>query len=213
MPIVLPTSPLIGPNAALILTLAALAVGLLVCFAGYRLFRLILALYGAALGALVGIAIASQYAAGTDFVLILAGTVGGLAGAVLLSSLYYVGVFIVGAIAGLVLANMVGISAEFGELGRAVSAVLVGAAALFLQRLVISVSTALSGAWSAVGGAVALLGLGPPGLLTPFAALPDDPWRSLPSDLALYVWLGLSVVGVVVQLSTPERREKRKPHR
>ena len=207
MAFALPSWPLIGPNAASLLALAAIAFGLLSCFAGYRLFKVILALYGAALGALVGIAVAGELAAERDFVVLLAGIGGGLVGAFLLSTFYYVGVFVIGAVGGLILADMTGISAELGEIGRAISGVVVGVAALALQRLVITVATALSGAWSVVGGAVALLGLGPPAILSPFSPLPDDPWRSLPSDLALYVWLGLSIAGVVVQLAAPNRRE------
>ena len=57
MPLEFPDWPLVGPNASSAVALLAIAVGLVTCFAGYRLFRVILALYGAALGAIIGVAV------------------------------------------------------------------------------------------------------------------------------------------------------------
>ena len=70
----------------------------------------------------------------------------------------------------------------------------------------------MSGAWSAVGGAVALFGLGPSALLDPFTPPPSALWRQLPEDLAVLVWVVLSALGIVVQWSRgePERPPRRR---
>ena len=83
--------------AALVLALG----GLLACFAGYRLFRLVLGIYGFMLGAFVT---TSMMGAANIWALALAAVVGGLVGAVLMIAAYFIGVGLVGAgLAALVL--------------------------------------------------------------------------------------------------------------
>jgi hypothetical protein len=68
--------------------------GLLACFAGYRLFRLVLGLYGFIFGAAITTSI---WGAANPFSLVVAAVVGGLLGAVLMIAAYFVGVGLVGA--------------------------------------------------------------------------------------------------------------------
>src|SRR5436190_20784441 len=68
--------------------------GLLSCFAGYRLFRVVLGLYGFILGA--GLT-TSMMGASNTFALVVAALAGGLLGAVLMVAAYFVGVGLVGA--------------------------------------------------------------------------------------------------------------------
>jgi hypothetical protein len=114
--------------------------GLLSCFAGYRIFRVVLGIYGFILGALL-----ASSAIGTDqgFWMIVAAFVGGLIGALILILAYFAGVALLGAGIGAFLANVI-----WASLGRephvfivilfAVSGALL---ALALQRYVIIGST------------------------------------------------------------------------
>ncbi len=85
--------------AAVILLLG----GLLACLAGYRVFRIVLGIYGFILGALVASA-----AMGTDHTLwmVLAAIAGGLIGALILIAAYFVGVALIGAGIGALVANV-----------------------------------------------------------------------------------------------------------
>ena len=86
--------------AALLLVVS----GLVSCFAGYRVFRVVLGIYGFILGALM----ASSFM-GTDQTLsmIVAALAGGLVGAAILVLAYFVGVALIGAGAGALLANAI----------------------------------------------------------------------------------------------------------
>src|SRR4249919_3494863 len=79
--------------------------GLLSCFAGYRVFRIVLGIYGFIIGALL----ASSFM-GTDQALymVIAAIVGGLAGATILILAYFVGVALIGAGVGALAANVIG---------------------------------------------------------------------------------------------------------
>ena len=81
-----------------------LAGGLLSCFAGYRIFRIVLGIYGFILGALLASSLM-----GTDQTLwmIVAAIVGGLVGAAMLILAYFVGVALIGAGVGALVANAI----------------------------------------------------------------------------------------------------------
>jgi Domain of unknown function (DUF4203) len=184
--------------------------GLLSCFAGYRIFRIVLGIYGFILGALL-----ASSAMGTDQTLwmIVAAVVGGLIGALILIAAYFVGVALIGAGIGALVANVVAAS-----LGREphifvlILLAVVGAlAALALQRYVIIVSTAFGGAWTAIVGALALKG----DRVASQAAAHNDVWLAYPLNPApgqrwvILVWLALGAAGLIAQLSTPEKRKKK----
>ncbi len=198
----------IGGEASFLVALAAIAFGLLNCFFGYRLFKFMLGLYGLLLGALVGFIVASNVTGGQTLWLVLGAVAGGFVGAALMVLLYFVGVFIVGALAGVVLANAIGaaVGVDMPLLVVIVVAVVVGVVALVLQRVVLILATAFSGAWAAVAGSAALLAgeslsldlLGRPGT-----------WEG--ADLSLLVflaaWVGLGIAGAVVQFLTTRPKE------
>ena len=73
------------------------------CFAGYRLFRVVLSIYGFILGALLATSIAGAGSTGT---LLIWALVGGLAGAAILNLAYFLGVVLVGASIGALLATV-----------------------------------------------------------------------------------------------------------
>src|SRR3990170_9092868 len=78
--------------------------GLLACFAGYRLFRVVLAIYGFILGALL----ASSFM-GTEqtMAMIVAWIAGGVIGALILLVAYFAGVALLGAGIGAAAAHMI----------------------------------------------------------------------------------------------------------
>src|SRR6476659_6250320 len=146
-----------------------LAGGLIACFAGYRVFRIVLGIYGFILGALF-----ASSAMGTEHTLwmVLAALVGGIVGALILIAAYFVGVALLGAGVGALAASLI-----WASLGKEPSALIVilfsiaGAlAALALQRYVIIGATAFGGAWTMIVGGLALSGA-----QQCLAGLPDEP--------------------------------------
>jgi hypothetical protein len=191
--------------AALILLLG----GLISCFAGYRVFRFVLGFFGFVLGALLASSVM-----GTEETLWMIGAAiaGGIVGSLILIAAYFVGVALIGAGVGALLVNLI-----WASLGREPHIVIVilfaiaGAlAALALQRYVIIVSTAFGGAWTAIVGALALLG----DRLAVAAAARNDVWLAYPMNPApgqrwvIVAWLVIGLAGVIVQLSVTAKGKK-----
>jgi hypothetical protein len=157
--------------AAIVLVLG----GLLSCFAGYRVFRVVLGIYGFILGALL----ASSFM-GTDqrVWMVLAAIGGGIVGALVLIGAYFVGVALVGGALGALAANLIWAAAGrephvFIVILFSISGAL---AALALQRYVIIISTAFGGAWTALVGSLALMG----DRTAVSAAVRHDVWLAYP---------------------------------
>ena len=191
--------------AAIILVLG----GLLSCFAGYRVFRVVLGFFGFVLGALL-----TSSVMGTDQTvwMIVAAVVGGIVGALILVAAYFVGVALIGAGVGALVVNLI-----WASLGREPHIVIVilfaiaGAlAALALQRYVIITATAFGGAWTTIVGALALLG----DKLAVEAAARNNVWLAYPMNPApgqrwvIVAWLVLGLVGVGVQLGITAKGKK-----
>lgn len=193
--------------AAIVLLLG----GLLSCFAGYRVFRIVLGIYGFIIGALL----ASSFM-GTDQTLwmVLAAIGGGIAGALILIAAYFVGVALIGAGIGALAANLTwaAFDSEPNVFVVILFAVAGALGALALQRYVIIVSTAFGGAWTALVGAFALMG----DRLAVEAASRNDVWLAYPLSPApgqrwvLLAWIVLGIAGVVVQLTITARDKKMK---
>jgi uncharacterized protein DUF4203 len=190
--------------AALILLVG----GLCSCFAGYRIFRWVLAFFGFVFGALfVGAAMGSDQ----TLWMIAAWLVGGLIGAVILFAAYFVGVALIGAGigAGLAMVLWAAVNREPGIWPVIILAVLGAIGALAVQRHVIIVATAFAGAQTAVVGAAELVGgrnLAAAGRqmvhVYPLDPLPNTRW-----DLIAFIVLGL--VGLVIQLRTTAKRKSK----
>ena len=78
--------------------------GFLACFLGYRLFKVVLALFGFIIGAL---AASSVFGATDTTPMVIAALVGGIAGAAVLLAAYFVGVALVGAGMGALVVNLI----------------------------------------------------------------------------------------------------------
>ena len=183
--------------------------GLLACFAGYRIFRVVLGIYGFILGALLATSIV-----GTEHTMwtIVAVIGGGLAGALLLIAAYFVGVALIGAGLGAMTANLVwaGIGGEPHVLVVMVLAILGALAALALQRYVIVVATAFGGAQTIVVGVAALMGnraAAEAAVRTVYSVYPLNPMPGTTVDLVAALVLG--VAGALVQLFVTAKETKK----
>ncbi len=186
-----------------------LAGGLLACFAGYRLFKVVLGVYGFILGALVA---SSAMGADRGAWMIVAAIAGGALGALVLILAYFVGVALVGAAAGALLLHV--LMASFGRDPHvlvAIAAAVAGAAiAMVLQRYVIILTTSFGGAWTVIVGGLALAGNG----TAVRAAERGDVWIAYPLNPApgqrwvIAVWLVLGLAGVVTQLRVTAKGKK-----
>ena len=191
------------------------AVGLLACFAGYRLLRAVLTIYGFVLGALFA---SSLVAPSNVPAMLIALAVGGIAGALVLFAGYFAGVMLVGAALGALVLHGVWLQArgtEPGALLIILFAAIGAAAALYAQRLVVILATAFGGAQTAVAGVLAVLARQAGGKQVPGA---DDVWighlapTTSVRQWPFLAWVALGLVGTLVQLSSgrsPARRRRR----
>ncbi len=190
--------------AAVILLLG----GLLSCFAGYRVFRIVLGIYGFILGALL-----ASSAMGTDqtFLMVIAAIAGGVVGALILIAAYFVGVALIGAGLGALAANLIwaGFGREPGIMPVIVLSIVGALGALALQRYVIILATAFGGAQTAVVGAAALMGSGAAAdaaARSVYRVYPLDPLPATKWDLV--GWFVLGMAGVIVQLTLTAKDKK-----
>lgn len=174
--------------------------GIIAAFFGRRLFRIVLAIVGFICGALLA---SSVVGSGDTGPMVAAAIVGGLFGAGVLIMAYFVGVALIGAGLGAVLANF---AFQFSDRDPhflvIVFASMIGAvAAIYLQRYVIIIGTSFVGAWMLLVGAFALGGnrqalaaaAGDVWVAYPLNSAPEHPWLPI-------AWIGLSLVGVAVQM-------------
>ena len=175
--------------------------GLLACFAGYRIFRIVLGIYGFILGALL----ASNIVGGEQSSAMMIGAAigGGVVGALLLIAAYFVGVALIGAGLGAGAANLLwaGMGREPHIVVVIVLAIIGALAALRLQRYVIIVTTAFGGAQTVVVGAAALLGNRAAAATAARAIYTVYPLNPLPdTTLDAIAAVVLGIAGVLVQL-------------
>ena len=185
--------------------------GLLACFAGYRIFRTVLGIYGFILGALLASNIVGGEQSGT--MMLAAAIGGGLVGALLLIAAYFVGVALIGAGLGAGAANLLwaGLGREPHILVVIVLAIAGALLALRLQRYVIVVTTAFGGAQTVVVGAAALLGNRAAAATAVRAIYTVYPLNPMP-DTALdgIAALVLGIAGMLVQLMVTATNKRNK---
>ena len=183
--------------AAIVLLLG----GIVACFFGYRLFRIVLAIFGFILGAL---AASSIFGVSDTGPMIIAALVGGLVGAGILIAAYFVGVALIGAGLGATAANLFFATSDRDPhfLVVVFFSIAGAAAAMYLQRYFIIVGTGFGGAWTMIVGAMAALG----DQTALAAAASGDVWVAYPMNPAPgqrwvpLAWLALGAIGTGVQL-------------
>jgi hypothetical protein len=195
-----------GTPAAIVLVLT----GAITCFAGYRLFRLILGIYGFILGAMIA---SSTLGVNSTAGMVLAAAAGGLVGAIVLVFAYYVGIALVGAGLGALIAHVMWTQAAHADPPAAaviVASVAGAVGAMLLQRYVIVVATAFGGAWTLLIGAINLIGpIAPRGVARGASA--TEVWILYPTSTGGYrwapiVWIVLGLAGTAVQLATAKKK-------
>lgn len=199
----LPSAAQLAATLGPITPLAALIVGLVNCFLGYRLFKLMLAVYGLLVGAGLGIAVADLAGlTGTPALVLM--LIPAAAGAWLTVRFYFFGIFLVGAVAGAlaVEAGATMLALQPPAPAHLVMAVIVGALALHLQRVVIILSTAFSGAWMTLAAASALVQGRAIRLVEwgEYVPLWPDLGAATSAVAVVVLWLVLGTVGSLVQL-------------
>jgi hypothetical protein len=191
--------------------IALVLFGALACFAGYRLFRVVLAIYGFIFGAMLA---SSTMGASNTAGMVLAALVGGIVGAAVLVFAYFVGIALVGAGLGALVVHIawqyIGSGGDPPALAVIVLAVCGAIGAMVLQRYVIIVATALSGAWTMIVGGIAAAGdrhAARPAssvdvwILYPTTAPPGQKWISI-------AWVLLAIAGIGVQLGITGRKRE-----
>src|SRR2546422_5779304 len=182
--------------------IALLIGGVISCFFGYRLFRIVLTIAGFILGAAMA---SSIFGVSDTGPMIAAAIIGGLAGAALLFTAYFVGVALVGAGLGALIANLLFAAGdrEPRVLIFVLFAVAGAVASIYPQRYFIIFGTAFGGAWTMIVGALALAG----DRAAMAAAASGDVWVLYPLDPApgrqwvRITWFVLGLIGVAVQMS------------
>lgn len=199
-------------SETLIIGLAALAVGTLLCFAGYRLFRILVAVWGFFIGFLIGAQVVASILH-SDFLTTPltwgAGLVLGLVLAVLAYALYAAAVTILGASVGYLIGAGLVTALGYGDQGIVVTVAGLALAITFgvlimvfdLVRLLVIANTALGGAGTVVTGILLLVGTIDlnflrSGVLGAFI-------RNSPGWILL--WLALAVVGGTFQMQNTQR--------
>ena len=183
--------------------------GVISCFAGYRVFRVVLGIYGFILGALFASGIVGPE---NTMWMIVAAIGGGIGGALILIAAYFVGVALLGAGVGALAASLIwaSLGGEPGAVAVIVFAIAGALAALALQRYVIVGATAFGGAWTIIVGALALTG----DRVAVEAATRSNVWLAYPMNPApgnywiLLAWIALGVTGVIVQLAITAKGRK-----
>jgi Domain of unknown function (DUF4203) len=192
--------------AAILLVLG----GALSCFVGYRLFKIVLGIYGFVFGAML----ASSVMGVTNTTgMIVAALVGGIAGALLLMFAYFIGIALVGAGLGALVAHVAWSNVGSGDppaVAVIVLSILGSIGAMFLKRYVIIVATAFGGAWTVIVGGLAVAGdrsaaraasAGDVWILYPTTPAPGQKWIPV-------AWIVLGLIGTGVQLGITGRKRK-----
>lgn len=177
--------------------------GLLTCFAGYRLFRFVLGLYGFLAGVIVA---TGAIGPANTWTLIMVGLVGGIVGAIVMVVAYFVAVGLIGAALAATLLNF-GWRFVGGEPPTVIVVIVcvIGAViALRAVRYVVVCGTAIAGSWTALVGALALTG----NSKALMAASAPNIWIVYPIELVpanwmiVVGWIVLAIAGMVIQFKT-----------
>ncbi len=191
----------------------AVAVGGLICFYGYRILKLTLAIIGFIGGAAGGWAVGLSFAPGNNAIALVCAVIAGALGAALCVWLFFLGVFFLGASTGAIIA-----AAFFSTSGNQPQPILLlafaglfGVIALVLQKFMMILSTAFSGSYLVTAGILRLL-----------AGVQNAPplwFEHLPTGsagilryVALVFWVVLGIAGVSFQYRAVRRRDEAVRH-
>lgn len=181
--------------------------GILSCFWGYRAFKVVLGVVGFGIGAYLGASTGAYFTGGFGVIAVIAGLIGGLIGAALVTIVYFVGIFVLGALFGWVIYTMIAGAVGYGPqvILLIVLALIGGILALFFQKFLIIVSTAFIGSWFIVSGGFSLVGsdFGPLDLFyAPIRLLRPDGGIN---TIVVICWVALGILGSIFQFRFSEK--------
>jgi Domain of unknown function (DUF4203) len=182
--------------------------GAVSCFAGYRLFKVVLAIYGFILGAgLASSAMGSSNTVG----MVIAALVGGVVGALIMVFAYFVGIALVGAGLGALIVHVGWGYVRTGDppaVAVIVMSVLGAIGAMILQRYVIVVATAFGGAWTMILGGLAAVG----DRVATRTGHTESVWILYPTASGArwvpVAWIALGLLGTAVQLGITGKKKR-----
>jgi hypothetical protein len=179
------------------------AFGAINCFFGYNYQRLVLSIWGVLFGAGLALTLTAQAA---PLVTLVAAVVGAIIGPLLIFFAFRVGLFLVGAGGGFVLAAALMTSLGYNQsllpVGL-IGGVIFGFLALFLRRPVIIILTALLGASAIVLGASMVLN--GERAIAAFNAGQYTAIFGTSGPLISLLWILLALAGAVLQLRSARR--------
>jgi hypothetical protein len=191
----------------------AIVVGILICLCGYRILKLTLGIMGFIVGAGAGWSFGLSLAPHNNAIGLVLALVAGLIGAALCVWLFFLGVFLLGASAGAIVA-----AALFNAAGNEPQAILIvicavvfGLIALVMQKFMIIASTAFSGSYLVVAGVLHLMAHSSESSLLWFNRVPTQT-AGLWGYVALACWVVLGLAGLSFQYRHSERKDKAARH-
>ena len=184
-----------------------IASGMITCFYGYRLFKIVLAITGFVTGGTLAWTVLTT--AGYGQTVMIAGTfLAGLVGGIAMVSLFFAGVFLFGCSMGLLMAVLLlsTIGSELNVVVVSIFALVNGLVTLWFRKVLVVASTALTGAWSVLSGIAYFVGdldlvgaLAKPELLRTQGGL---------YYAVLALWLLLGISGIAIQMRSQRKRKK-----
>jgi hypothetical protein len=149
----------------------------------------------------LGLTVARLIPGTSQILALVVGIVCGILGAVVAALLYKVGVFLLGAVVGLLVASIILIATGWQQpmLVRVIAAVVGGILTLIIERPLVSILSAFAGAWGIVFGAFQLFGWYH---VTAVAKSPPANY-----GYAVIAWVIVGVIGSLAQLSSNKARK------
>jgi len=182
--------------------------GVLYCFVGYRLFKVMLSVTGfTVLGGLAGM-VANVGFPESPVVYIGVGILCGIVGAMTLLFLYKVGVFVLGAAFGGLVTYQVLLGTQPDWMPWAILGIglVTGVVALWLEKPMLSLAMASIGAWLMLAAVAVLLFGGGDFRLEPESITSFGAWG------LLLCWVTLTIAGMATQLGSGKPREQHHHH-
>lgn len=177
---------------------AVVLLSLLICFFGYRMFRFVLAIVGFIIGASFVAGFGFTLTDGKEIVVILiAAVAGGLIVGALFLFLYSAGVFLIGAIFGILLfSGIIGfVNSNTSPILYILPALVGGILALLLQKFMIILITSFTGAWVSVMAVLYFISSD----FSPFRLEFIDRLGENQTYRIVFSWLALGMLGFITQ--------------
>jgi len=172
--------------------------GLFECMWGYRLFNIILRIFGFGVGATIGASLGLGFSDGNPFVALFAGLLGGIFIAAIIVLLRKLGIFLIGAFLGVLVGFLLAAAGLKSLTVSVILAVAGGVLAIVIDKLMIILSTAIGGAWLTIFG-VSSIFIGNTDMMQNILFGSQKGGMGALFIVLVMLWIGLSAVGILVQ--------------